>query len=180
MARTKANDIIVRELSAGILNLVALAPNATEVQDNVARFFNDTPYDLDLVGIRIGSILGLAKTTTDAASDIDAFAVAEVSRQAIAGQQEGIIGNTRSRAAVFQGLNANGGKASYSVENGQLFIGDMKTPLMTLEVQTNLFLHSVITCMTFNSTTVGIGLLEHLLGATLYFRIRGTGYAKVR
>lgn len=177
----KVNDIIVRELGTGYLNTVAIAPNATEVKDNLASFFNDTPYDLDLVAIRCASILmGKPIPNADVASYVDAFGVAEVSRQSIAGQQEGILMNVRSRMSYLTGLNANGGKASYDIETGEHFIGDMKTPLMTLEVQSSIFLNGVITNSINSFNTLAIGDVNHQLGCTLYFRVRSTGYRAIR
>lgn len=182
MAKTrKVNDIIVRELGTGYLNTVALAANATEVKDNLASFFNDTPYDLDLVAIRVASILALKPIpNADVASYVDCFAVAEVSRQSLAGQQEGILVNVRSRTSYLTGLNANGGKASYNAHNGELVVGDFKTPLMTLEVQSSIFLNAVITNSINSFNTLAIGEANHQLGCTLYFRVRSTGYRAIR
>lgn len=168
--KRKTSDLIVRELSVGINNLVALAPLATEVQDNVARFFNDTPYNLDLVCVRIGSILS-AKVNGTFTSD---FSVAELSRQAIAGQQEGIIANCRAAIkipTVVTGTGVTNGKDT------ELIFGDFKTPIMTLEVQESIFLHSVLSNNTIaGGGTNAIGDLNHSLGATLYFRVKSTGY----
>lgn len=166
---TRKSELIVRELSIGVNNLVALAPNITEVQDNVARFFNDTPYNLDLVAIRIGTLV-VAKTNGTMSS---AFAVVEVSRQAIAGQQEGIIANQRSMVSV---PTVSTTLATPNFVKGEMLFGDFKTPLTTLEVQETLFMHSVISNFNVAGGTFAIGDINHAMGATLYFRVKSSGY----
>lgn len=173
---SKNTELIVRELGTGVVNATTIAPNATEVQDNLASFFNDTPYDLDLVAFRLGVILGYKAPTGDTASEITAFGVAELSRQAIAGQQEGIMGNQRAIVVHASHLNAGGGFGGSMAQKGEMLFGDFKTPLMTLEVQQNLFLHGVITNLITSSVSLNPGDVNLELGVTLYFKVRRTGY----
>lgn len=170
------NELIVRELSAVVLNVAALVPGVgtgTEVNDNVAKFFNDTPFDLNLVAVRIASVLNFTPIQADTAAAVVGFAVAELSRQSEAGQQEGIICNVRGVAGYWGGTNALGGKAGMINTQGELVFGDFKTPMMVLETQTNLFLHSVMSVLQNSITTVAIGAGVHALGATLYFKRKG-------
>lgn len=168
------NELIVREIGATPANLATLAPGASEPRDNVARFFNDTPFDLELVAVRIGSIPSLLMIATDTAQHFQLFAVAELSRQAQAGQQEGIICSVRGAITVYKNTVATGANGGASPNIGELVFGDFKTPMMVLETQTNLFLHAVLTNLAGSLTTAGIGAFGASVGATLYFKKKGS------
>lgn len=142
---TKSTELIVRELAGTHTPVAAIAPNTFENSNNVARFFNDTPYNLALVAVRIHSMVSLLNNLVDAAQHVEANGLAELSRQAIIAQQEGIVCNARSRAAINHNTVALGGDASYVLDTGEMLYGDFKTPIMMLEVQETLFLHSSIT-----------------------------------
>lgn len=168
-----ANELIVRELGSSTVTAGALAAGVTEIQDNVARFFNDTPFNLNLVAVRIGCITGLTSGTADAGTAQQVFGVTEISRQAQAGQQEGIIGNVRSTTTLLTKLDANGGAGSHVTNQGEILLGDFKTPMMTLEVQTNLFMHVIFTALAVSTTTVTAGQMQIAAGVTLYFKKAG-------
>lgn len=167
------NEVIVRELSASVANLVAMTPGDSESRNNVARFFNDTPFDLDLVAVRIGAIASILMSSGNVELLAQLFVVAELSRQAEAGQQEGIIANVRGFYTSHKDTVANGGNA-VTANIGELVFGDFKTPLMTLEVQTNLFLHAVLTNIADSVTTLAIGDAGASIGCTLYFKRRSS------
>lgn len=167
-----SKELIVREIFATHTNTGSIAVNASENSNNINRFFNDTPWDLDLVAVRIASLHNKVIDLADTARQDDTFAVAELSRQAQIAQQEGVIASARSLHFVWGNSAANGGKASAVCQLSEHYVGDFKTPLMTLEVETNIFLHSQISNMLDSLNTIAAGAANHYLGATLYFMIR--------
>lgn len=181
MARGKVGNqaIIVREIGNNQINVTAFAAGASEILNNAARFFNDTPYNLDLVAIKLTSELSLLPLVTDSTEFHDVLSIVEVSRQAIIAQAEGIIANVRARASIFAGTVALGGKAAYSIDSGQMILGNFKDVITTLEVQETLFLHEQLLSMN-SITNIAIAEALHHGFATLYFRVRSTGYARLK
>jgi len=169
-----AKELIVRELSATHTNTTAIAVNASENSNNIARFFNDTPFDLNLVAVRVASIHNKVVDLADTARQEDSFCVAEVSRQATIGQAEGIIASARSTTFVWGNSNVNGGKASYTQTIGEHYVGDFKTTMIVLETETNIFLNSQIANLLDSLNTIAIGGANHFLGCTLYFSKKGS------
>jgi len=163
-------ELIVRELSADHTLAASLAAGAGENSNNIARFFNDTPFNLHLVAVRIGCLLSIAQTAADVSQNYQILAVAEVSRQAQIAQQEGIIGSTRCRYDQMKMTVALGGNGNGVGTVGEILLGNFSIPMMTLEVQTNIFLHSRIFNLTESTATLLLNEATNHLGATLYFK----------
>lgn len=166
-------ELIVRELSATHTNSAAIPVGNSESSNNIARFFNDTPFDLSLVAIRVASLGNRVANLADVARQENVMFINEISRQAIIAQQEGILGSVRSMWSEWAGTAAAGGKANAQCNIGQLVYGDFKSPMMTLETETNIFMHSQIANLVDSINSIAIGEANHFLGATLYFRKKG-------
>jgi len=164
------HELVVRELSADHTLSASLAAAAGENSNNIARFFNDTPFDLKLVAVRIGCLLSVAQTAADVNQNYQVLGVAEVSRQAQIGQQEGIIGSTRCRYDQMKMTVAFGGNGNGVGTVGEILLGNFSVELMTLEVQTNIFLHSRIFNLTESTATLLLNECTNAVGCTLYFK----------
>jgi len=164
-------ELLTREIFATHTNVTAIAVNTAENSNNINRFFNDTPWDLDLVALRIGSLGNRVANLADVARQENILYIAEVSRQAQIAQQEGVIASARSMWNEWAGTAALGGKANAGGSVGEHYVGDFKTTIMTLEIETNIFLHSQIFNLLDSVNTIAIGEANHFLGATLYFKL---------
>lgn len=164
-------ELLTREIFATHTNTTVITVNNSENSNNIARFFNDTPWDLELVGLRVGSVMNRLANLADVARQENVLCIAEVSRQAIIAQAEGVIASARSMWSEWAGTAALGGKANAQAQIAEHYVGDFKTPIMTLEVETNIFLNSQIFNLPDSINSIAIGEANHFAGATLYFRI---------
>jgi len=163
------HELIVREIFSTNLNATSVVALASETVNNVARFFNDTAFDLNLVALRVGALLEVDDTAADASSDIFVFLIAEVSRQAQILQQEGILANVRATAGNWGKTAALGGSGGLTHEKGEIVIGNFKDIITVVPDQTSVFLNIQFANGAFGGT-MGIGSMEAFTGASLYFR----------
>lgn len=164
-------ELLVRELSATHTNTTVIGVNTAENNNNIDRFFNDTPWDLDLVAVRVASLGIRVANLADTARQENIMFIAEVSKQATIAQPEGIIASVRSSWVEWGNTAANGGKASVDAHIQQMLFGNFQTVIMTLEIETNIFMNSQIFNLLDSINGIAIGEANHFLGATLYFKL---------
>jgi hypothetical protein len=166
-----SKELLVRELAAVHTNTTTITVNNSENSNNIDRFFNDTPWDLDLVAVRVASFGWRVTSLADTGRQEVVLFVAEISRQATIAQPEGIIASVRSTHFEWGNTAAAGGKASAYAGVQQMLFGNFNTVIMTLEVETNIFMNSQIGNQLDSINSIAVGEANHQLGATLYFKL---------
>lgn len=163
-------ELIVREISATMVNLTSIAVGGIEDLNNAGRFFNNQPFSLVLVAFRLGAILQSVTPFGNASVQSDLFGVVELSRQALIFQQEGILGSVRATYNYYRDLIVNGPASGIGANNGEMLYGNFKDEIMTLEEQNNIFLNLRVANGAESTLTKVAGEVDLLAGATLYFR----------
>lgn len=168
-------ELIVRRLSATFSNAATITVGNDESGNNIARFFNDTPWDLSLVAIKMTVYPSMVGLFTEVNREDQRAVIAELSRQAIFGQQEGILASvTASYVSIAIDYAAGAGLSHNKNSNvGQAVFGDYKTEMMVQETETNLFLNAQIRNLLDSTNSLAPGDANAHCEAIMYYNAKG-------